>query len=269
MKHLAKLLLISCVFFVLMGMVRGEYRSKQSAVAEELHKLNPAHNDELSYIDFLTYRVLKNGSARVATLGSSVTKGVGASVPSTTWRARLQNEIRSTSRPLKHVTIANHGHSGYTSEMLLRPEVIESVLKSRPDLLILETSVINNYRQNVPLDVTKASLEELYRTFTQQIPGIEILFISPNPILKTNLSESGLNELGLTFADYNNLTKSVAAENGWHYFDTHDAILNEMTERNIAIEDMLHDKIHPNDLGYEMWFNQLYQNKMTQPKFGE
>ncbi|KIL43376.1 hypothetical protein KP77_30820 [Jeotgalibacillus alimentarius] len=269
MKHLSKLLLISCVFLVLMGMVRGEYRSKQSAVAEELQKLNPAYNDELSYIDFLTYRVLKNGSARVATLGSSVTKGVGAGTPSQTWRALLQNEIRSTSRPLKHVTIANHGHSGYTSEMLLRPEVIEGVLKSRPDLLILETSVINNYRQSVTLDVTKASLEELYRTFTQRIPGVEILFISPNPILKTNLTESGLNELGLTFADYNNLTKAVAAENGWHYFDTHDAILNEMTERNIALEDMLDDKIHPNALGYEMWFNQLYNNKLTLPNFGE
>ncbi|MFB1081962.1 SGNH/GDSL hydrolase family protein [Jeotgalibacillus sp. JSM ZJ347] len=269
MKHLSKLLLISCVFLVLMGMVRGEYRTKQSAVAEEMHKLNPAHNDDLSYIDFLTYRVLKNGSARVAVLGSSVTKGVGASTPSHNWKALLQSEIRSTSRPLKHVTIANHGHSGYTSEMLLRPEVIDGVLKSRPDLLILETSVINNYRQSVSLEGTKSSLEELYRTFTQAIPGVEILFISPNPILKTNLTESGLNELGLTFADYNNLTKAVAAENGWHYFDTHDAISNEMTERDIALEDMLDDTIHPNDLGYKMWFNQLYHNKMTLPKFGE
>ncbi|WP_227394604.1 SGNH/GDSL hydrolase family protein [Jeotgalibacillus aurantiacus] len=268
-KRLLKAAVILSVFVLLLGMVRGEYRSKQGAVAQQLEKLNPAINKDISYIDFLTYRVLKNGSARVATLGSSVTKGVGASAPSNTWRALLQSEIRGESRPLQHVTISNHGHSGYTSEKLLRPEVINRVVDSRPDLLILETSVINNYRQNVTLENTEASLEELYRTFKERIPGIEILFISPNPILKTNLTESGLNALDLNFNDYNQFTKELAAKNDWNYFDTNMHISEEITQRELALEDTLNDKIHPNDLGYDIWFNQLYHKGLTQPNFGQ
>ncbi|MDG5472755.1 SGNH/GDSL hydrolase family protein [Jeotgalibacillus sp. ET6] len=269
MKKLFQIILASAVLLVLLGMVRGEYRYNQVQIQQTMERINPAHNPDISYLEFLTYRVMKNGSARVATLGSSVTKGVGASSPNFSWRALLQQDIRDASRPLRHVTVSNHGHSGYTSVMLLNQDVLTKVFSSRPDLIILETSVINNYRRSVTLDDTKKSIEQLYSTFKRELPGVEILFISPNPILKENLDPSGLNQLGLTFEEYVDFTQEIILDNGWNYFDTHGHMLAHMDEQNIEKKDILNDKIHPNDLGYRIWHEELYFNALAQPYFGQ
>ncbi|KIL49586.1 SGNH/GDSL hydrolase family protein [Jeotgalibacillus soli] len=265
MKKIVKLLLASAVLLMLLGMVRGEYRQKQTEIQSELQRLNPRTNSDITYLDFLTYRVLQNNHANIAMLGSSVTKGVGASSPEFSWRALLQKEIRQASRPLQHITIANHGHSGYSSVMLLRNDILFNVIKGKPDLLILETSVINNYRQSVSLEDTKSSLEQLYSTFTRQIPGVEILFISPNPILKNNLNSSGLNSLGLTFEDYVDFTEQISRENAWNYFDTHGQISKELGNRNFEVKDALSDMIHPNDLGYQIWADKLLSESLKKP----
>ncbi|WP_167578677.1 SGNH/GDSL hydrolase family protein [Jeotgalibacillus proteolyticus] len=269
MKRVIKISLALAVLLVLLGMVRSEYRYKQVEIKERMDEINPALHEDVSYLDFLTYRVLKNGSARVATLGSSVTKGVGASVPGNSWRALLQSEIRDSSRPLQHVTISNHGHSGYTSVRLLEQDVVDKVISSRPDLIILETSVINNYRRSVSLPDTKSSIELLYHTFKHELPEAEILFISPNPILKENIDPSGLNSLGLTFEEYVDYTKQVILANDWNYFDTHGHMLAEMEAQGLTKEDTLNDMIHPNDLGYQIWFKELFTEALITPYYGQ
>ena len=269
MKKVIKLLLASTVLLMILGMVRGEYRHKQVEIEKALDRLDPAQNHEITYLDFLTYRVMKNHSARVATLGSSVTKGSGASSPTLTWRALLQNDIRETSRPLKHVTIANHGHSGYTSSMLLRKDIIKNVINNKPDLLIIETSIINNYRKSETLESTESSLKKLYDTFKNQIPGVEILFISPNPIVKDNLNSTGLNDLGLTYEEYVDFTEQVITANEWNYFDTHQHILDELEARRLRLKDILNDPIHPNDLGYSIWFEKFFKHGLSTPNFGQ
>ncbi|TDL33070.1 SGNH/GDSL hydrolase family protein [Jeotgalibacillus sp. S-D1] len=269
MKKMISLLIAASVLLLLLGMVRGEYRHKQIEIEQKLERLNPALNNDINYFDYLTYRVMKNGSARVATLGSSVTKGVGASAPSQSWRALLQKELRDTSRPLKHVTVSNHGHSGYTSAMLLDQDVLSKVKNSRPDLIILETSVINNYRRSVSMEETQASIEELYRTFKEQIPGVEILFIAPNPILKENIDPSGLNQLGHTFEEYVDFTEQIIKDNKWNYFDTHGHMMDEMAIRGLEKKDVLNDMIHPNDLGYSIWFEELFYEGLTRSISGK
>ncbi|KIL52813.1 SGNH/GDSL hydrolase family protein [Jeotgalibacillus campisalis] len=269
MKKMFQIILASAILLVLMGMVRSEYRYNQVQIQQTMERIDPSHNEDISYLEFLTYRVMKNGSARVATLGSSVTKGVGASSPDFSWRALMQQEIRGASRPLRHVTVSNHGHSGYTSVMLLNHDVLSKVYSTRPDLIILETSVINNYRRSVTLDDTKKSIEQLYRTFKKELPGVEILFISPNPILKENLDPSGLNQLGHTFEEYVDFTQEIILANGWNYFDTHGHMLAQMDAGNIKKEDILNDMIHPNDLGYSIWHQEIYYNALAQPNFGQ
>src|SRR5690606_40257950 len=70
-----------------------------------------------------------------------------------------------------------------------------------PDVLIIETSVINNHNKNVSLEDTYASLEQLHTLYSEALPEARILFISPNPITENkfgppvNRSEEHTSEL--------------------------------------------------------------------------
>src|SRR5690606_23657469 len=97
--------------------------------------------------------------------------------------------------------IENHGHSGYTSVRILEDEVTGPIIAGRPDVLIIETSVINNHNKNVSLEDTYASLEQLHTLYSEALPEARILFISPNPITENkfgppvNRSEEHTSEL--------------------------------------------------------------------------
>jgi lysophospholipase L1-like esterase len=132
------------------------------------------------------------------------------------------------------------------------------ILAEQPDVLFIETSVINNHNKNVSLEDTFASLDSLYNQYTSALPNTRILFLSPNPCTENKFGPQ-INELGLTFAEYVNKTANYIQMKGWSYFDTHSAMLYQMNERNITLSSTLKDGIHPNDRGYKIWSDVLWR----------
>jgi lysophospholipase L1-like esterase len=222
-----------------------------------MRAFDPTYNPDQSIADFLTYRALLTGQAKMAVTGSSVTKGSGSSHQSKTWRGIIQENLRYSHKALRNLTISNHGHSGYTSVRLLEEEVTAPIIEEKPDVLFIETSVINNHNKNVSMRDTIKSLEDLYQLYSEALPDTKIYFLSPNPCTENKFGPP-VNSLGLTFTDYVNATAEFIQDKGWPYFDTHASMLDEMKKQQIPLSSTLKDGIHPNDKGYAVWGKVLF-----------
>ena len=237
---------------------RTDARQNLVSADETLIKTyDPKYNPGQSLADFLVFRAMISGEAKMAVTGSSVTRGSGSSHQSKTWRGRIEVNLRNTNPALEDVMISNHGHSGYTSVRLLEDHVTAPILKEQPDVLFIETSVINNHNKNVTLEDTFNSLSSLYELYSSALPETRIVFLSPNPCTENKFGPP-TNQFGLTFKDYVNETESYIKGQGWTYFDTHGAMTYYMTSHNISLPSTLKDGIHPNDRGYKIWAEVLW-----------
>lgn len=243
---------------LLLFYTRTDTRQDQASANETLIKTyDPKYNPDQTMIDYLIFRSMISGEARMSVTGSSVTRGSGSSHQSKTWRGIIEKNLRQTHPALKNLTVSNHGHSGYTSVRLLEDHVKNPILLEEPDVLFIETSVINNHNKNVTLEDTFASLDELYSLYTTALPDVRILFLSPNPCTENKFGPP-INQLGLTFTDYVEKTAAYIQEKGWSYFDTHGAMTEQMNAHNITRPSTLKDGIHPNDRGYKIWGQVLW-----------
>jgi lysophospholipase L1-like esterase len=244
---------------LLLFYTRTDTREGQVSANETLIKTyDPKYNPDQSLADYLIFRAMISGKAKMAVTGSSVTKGSGSSNQSKTWRGRIEENLRNTNPALEQFLISNHGYSGYTSVRLLEDNVTAPILKEQPDVLFIETSVINNHNKNVSLEDTFISFHSLYDMYSRSLPDTRIVFLSPNPCTENTFGPP-LNQFGLTFTDYVKRTETYIKEQKWAYFDTHDAMLNFMAEKNISLSSTLKDGIHPNDRGYKIWADVLWR----------
>ncbi|WP_019414823.1 SGNH/GDSL hydrolase family protein [Paenisporosarcina sp. TG20] len=230
----------------------GTQQHQVSANNILIKSYDPKHYPNQSIADYLIYRALIFGDAKMAVTGSSVAFGTGSSHQSKTWRGLTQVYLRNTNPALNGLTVSNHGYSGYTSVRLLEDHVTAPILKEQPDVLLIETSVINNHNKNVSLADTFKSLDSLYQLYSQTLPTTRIVFLSPNPCTENKFGPP-LNKFGLKFTDYVNETALYIQSKGWPYFDTHGAMLYHMNAQKITLDSTLLDGIHPNDLGYKIW----------------
>jgi len=237
---------------------RTDARQDSVSASETLIKTyDPINNPDQSLADYLIFRAMISGQAKMAVTGSSVTKGSGSSKQSRTWRGRIEVNLRNTNPALEDLVLTNHGHSGYTSVRLLEDHVTAPILKEQPDVLFIETSVINNHNKNVSLKDTFASLSSLHEIYSTALPETRIVFLSPNPCTENNFGPP-LNQFGLTFTDYVKETESYITNQGWTYFDTHGLMLYYMADKGISLPSTLKDGIHPNDRGYKIWAEVLW-----------
>ncbi|MET3576087.1 SGNH/GDSL hydrolase family protein [Bhargavaea ullalensis] len=235
---------------------------RAAADVARIEAVDPFLNPGQPVADYLVYRALSSGEARMAVTGSSVTRGTGATAQAYTWRGLTEQKLRLAYPALKHLKIGNFGHSGYTSVRLLEDEVTAPILAAKPDVLVIETSVINNHNKNVSLEDTYDSLRRLHELYTGALPEARIVFLSPNPCTDNQFGPP-VNALGLRFTDYVYGTEAFIRDQGWDYVNVHDEMLAEMQNRDIALPDTLKDGIHPNDLGYAIWADILWPHLTT------
>ena len=237
---------------------RTDARQGQASANEtSLSTYDPNENPGQSLTDYLIYRAMVSGEAKMAVTGSSVTKGSGSTKQARTWRGRIETKLRNTNPALEKMVITNHGHPGYTSVRLLEDHVTAPILKEKPDVLFIETSVINNHNKNVSLKDTFESLDSLYTLYSEKLPDTKIVFLSPNPCTENKFGPP-TNKFGLAFTDYVKETETYIRAQGWTYFDTHGSMLYYMASKNIPLPTTLKDGIHPNDIGYKIWAEVLW-----------
>lgn len=223
-----------------------EQRQQEDQLAEE----ETQRGDYMSYFE---QQAQENGELRVAVIGSSVARGMGASSSATSWAGLLKSDLESREE-LRETTItfSNFGMNGYKAYDLLEEGVVDNMVQARPDFIVFETSVINSYRQGEALDTTIESIDALMKQLEEELPDAEIVVIAPNP-----LETSSANIRGNTYLDYLTETQDYIIDNNWNYVDSYTEIEAQRQEQGYNIEDILDDGIHPNDTGYSMWYDVL------------
>lgn len=229
-------------------LIKAEAEANKKA-EQELAALAP--NGSLrSYIDDIRYQQALNDHNRpyrIAALGSSVTAGTGASDPSKSWFSLLVNDLKNVDGHTS-ISYTNAGFGGYTSGELLSERKVDRIIELRPDMVLFEICVLNDLGEFVPIDETLKNIETVVDLIKEKLPDTKVILLSPN-----NIIGSGKTQIGLSLSDYVEGAKKLAKEKNLDFIDVYGEFVSRATDLN----DYLSDGIHPNDKGYELWFEFL------------
>jgi lysophospholipase L1-like esterase len=179
----------------------------------------------------------------IATIGGSITYGIGASDAAHSY-AHLVQDWWNQTFPTSSSSLVNAGISGTASDYgSLRAQ--RDVLSYNPDLVIVEFAV--NDTSSAYSDTYEGLVRELLDAPTQ--PAVIPLFMMTYqlPIVESNLTaEPWQSVIG---ANYNLPMVS--------YFD---AISPQLTNGNLTIPELSADGVHPTDLGHAYAAEFLEQN---------
>lgn len=230
---------------------------KENVFLNDVEKWAPSTKEKRSYMDDLRYySALKyyndeeDKYVRISTLGSSVTAGAGATTVDDNWSSLLLSHIRRQD-DLFRVSLMSNGFGGYSTRALIEEKKVQTIVDQAPDLVILETSILNNHGQSLSLKETLNDLNTIVTSLEKSLPDSKIILISPNPKGEAKDTE---NSIGLTMRDYSGATQEYILEKGWEYVDIFNAFEKQYGN---TIDTVLRDGVHPNDNGYKFWANTL------------
>ncbi|MCP3773453.1 SGNH/GDSL hydrolase family protein [Paenibacillus sp. MZ04-78.2] len=218
-------------------------RREERKIAE-INKYKPNGNPR-SVIDDLYYMTLTQGEVKIATFGSSVTNGDGASGPEYKWANLLIRYIQGTDG-LRNTALISNGFPGHSTEMIILQNYVNNVIEAKPHIILFETFVLNDYGQSIPLQKTRENLESMLQKIKEALPQAKVIVLSPNP-----KKGEAKNSTGAYYKDYVAVSEEFAAANKLDYID----IYSRMMEVNSNINAFLADNVHPNNVGYRIWFD--------------
>ena len=182
---------------------------------------------------------------KIIAIGTSITAGVGASVPNNKWVTLAQQGL--TDALGRSITIVNGGISGQTTSGMLTN--LPALLSSNTDasVVVIEAG-INDAKTTVnggiDISITKSNLQSMI-TLVKNAGKIPILS-TPAPLDMSNVGVSSVfdnaKRTAICFA-----TVALAKTNNIRCAD-----INKITAQNT---DLLADGLHPNDKGHLAWAN--------------
>ena len=198
---------------------------------------------------------VKENRKVILLLGSSVTKGVGASTPQKSWAGLLNTSL---SKKESDLAFRNLGVSGYTTKDIINRSLrITSNLNTEnltPNVILFETCLINDFVKLNSLQ-SKQNIERAMLRLQNQFPNAEIYLMPPNDV---TVFTNRVNSEGLLYQDYVRNVGSFIQAKGWNYLDFWGEFEKDYTMKGLTLKDTLApDGKHPNDVGYEIWYQSI------------
>lgn len=222
-----------------------ELKHEESALEKQL---NPSQHPEQSVLDFLRYQSLVKDEVTISLLGSDSIAGAGETL--------LQKKLQSFDPVFKTVAVHNYGFERYSTSDLVKEDKHLIVVNDEPDLVIVETSIIANQKEEVYYDQTDEDIKTMMSDMTSKLPNTRFLIISPNPTADDEGGEN--NPMGYTRQGYLDHTKAFIEKSKWEYFDVNAAMKTKVGEEHRSVDDILADDVHLNEEGYAMWGDVLF-----------
>lgn len=234
-------------------------KNKTLAKVTENYQLSDTYMQE-SLLDRSKFVTERDGEVTIVVLGSSVTFGKGANEAQPVWGKLLENNLNE--RDSVEARVINHGYNGYSTADLISREKIEAVVKDKPDIILFELCLINNnrYPQN-NVDQTKLDIQWIMDRFKEELPDTLVILQTANPTL---FNDVFLEEGKVTYEQYNNEIAEFVTAQQWPFIDTYHLMQAKMEDKNLTIEEVLADDVHPNGVGYGLWF-ELLNERITVP----
>lgn len=252
-------------FFGILLLFSGLYwglNQQQESLSQELtsdHSKVYAQDSE-TFLDRVRFVSNRDGVVDIAVLGSSVTRGLGATLEKPVWGKRLEQEL--SQREGIRTTVWNQGFNGYSTTDLVVQGKIQETIDLNPDIVLFELCLINNNRfpQN-DLSHTKEELIAIMNRFREELPETLVVLTTANP---TIYNEVYLNDGVLTYKQYNEEIAAFVRNQEWPFIDIFTLMNEKIQALDFNIEDYLDDEVHPNGDGYQMWF-ELIDERLNTP----
>lgn len=222
------------------------------AQINENYRLSDTFKQE-SLLERTKFVTERDGEVTIVVMGSSVTFGKGATEAQPVWGNLLEADLNAIDG-IK-AKVINHGYSGYSTADLISRKKIEAVIKDKPDIIIFELCLINNnrYPQNDIIQ-TKADIQWIMGRFSEELPDTLVILQTANPTIYNDVF---LEDGKVTYDQYNNEIAEYVKAQQWPFIDTYHLMQAKMEVKNLVLENILDDNVHPNGEGYGLWFELL------------
>ncbi len=250
------------------GLTAGTY----TVMVEEAESHN--YDEYINYRNDLgnTYsKLTKDKELNVVYFGGSVTAGTGSSDSEvTSWRARVGNWLK-TNFPAANVT--NYRQAiGETGTYLGCYRVAKDVVSKAPDLLFIEYS-INDYYDSASYDRAQMQFETIVREVKTAYPNCDIV-----TILVTNygtVENARKNIMHGAAQAHEDICKAYNIPSIYVGGALGDALGETWTAKDNYEDDdvwmnYVADSVHPNDAGYEIYYNvikEFLNNELKHSKY--
>jgi lysophospholipase L1-like esterase len=111
--------------------------------------------------------------------------------------------------------------------------------------------MLNDHGEGLSIQESLNNITKIVNKFHKELPDAKVVLMSPNP---KGLEQDVPNKLGLYMDDYNSEIKKYIHKQGWNYIDIYGSFKKEYKHK---IDSVLTDGVHPNDFGYQFWFEKL------------
>lgn len=244
-KVLALLLVVITVYFgqmhwnVKMAEARESAKAyNQQIKADEKKRFNAAQKSWLGKLE-----------PRVYVIGSSVAAGAGSSDATKTSWAGLLNSSFLKSNP--DLFFSNLGVGGYTTKNILDNNILNYVVD--PDVVIFETCLLNNFTK-YKVSETQSQIKQIYSEIHKKYPDAKIILMPSEPPPSV---DQRVDKEGNTYRQYVGLVGEYIQSQGWEYVDFWNTYESLVENNGHTLKSVLKDEVHPNDIGYKIWFNSI------------
>jgi len=183
-------------------------------------------------------------------MGSSVTWGYGASSLEKSWTGLLKGYFLDTNPDINYINLAVSGFK--TTDVLNISVPIAANLT--PDVIIVENCLINDFSNMYTTSQSSQNIDNIISKLKNDHPNSKIYIMPPNIIVDKNFKNSE----GLIYYEYVTQVGDYLKTKGYNYIDFWNEYESLLDSQGLSLEQSLNqDQIHPNDIGYEIWFNSI------------
>jgi len=219
--------------------------------------------------------ILKSKSnIKIKLLGDSITHGVGGSgwqqngeVIVTGWAQSPDsycwaNLLRDYMLEKYSATVVNKGCTGTKVEFII--DNFDSLVDDDDDIIIC--TIGTNNRHQYFVEGEKITPEEISHKFyvnVKRLYGmisdkrIPVIFVANIPASAENERDSDVYWRIIHMSDINNIYKQLEKDCGICLISLFDLFSKYCEEKNISVDSLLNDGLHPNDKGYKVMFDLL------------
>lgn len=253
------------IIFLVLISLSGMYwflTEQQEAASQELTQeyMEKTASESETILDRAKFITQRDGKVDITVLGSSVTRGMGATADQPVWGEKLEQRLNQFQEI--NAKVWNKGYNGYSTTDLLNQQKIAETIDENPDIILFELCLINNNRfpQN-DLSLTKEELIGIMSRFQNDLPNTLVILTTANPTIYNDIY---LDNGPLTYDQYNQEVSRFVREQGWNFIDIYTLMSKEISDTQKSIEDYLDDAVHPNGEGYQMWYG-LLDERLDRP----
>lgn len=257
-NYLIAVFLILVSLSILYWFLTKQQEAESQELTEEYMELTT--KDSESILDRAKFITKRDGQVDIAVLGSSVTRGKGATAEQPVWGTRVEQRLNQYEEI--NAKVWNRGYNGYSTTDLLVQEKITETIESKPDIVIFELCLINNNRfpQN-DLSLTKEELIGIMNRFQENLPNTLVILTTANPTIYNDIY---LDNGTLTYDQYNDEVSAFVQKQGWNFIDIYSLMSRKIATSNHSLEYYLDDAVHPNGEGYNLWYT-LLDERLSKP----